>query len=61
MKQKGRFKGIFWLDASSRYALESSMLSVCKLLLPERLVGNPRDAVDLDAALGFKRPMAIRL
>ena len=47
MKQNGRFRGIFWLDASSRNALESSMLAICKRLLPGRLVDNPRDGVSL--------------
>lgn len=44
MKNKA---GIFWLDASSRIALESSMVAVCKHLLPGRRVDNPRDGVDL--------------
>ena len=39
--------GIFWLDASSRNALESSMVAVCKYLLPDRIVDNPHDAVVL--------------
>ena len=47
MKQNGRFRGIFWLDASSRNALESSMLSVCRRILPGRVVDIARDGVNL--------------
>ena len=47
MKANGMFRGIFWLDASSRNALESSMLTVCKHLLPGRSLDSPRDGADL--------------
>ena len=47
MKIKGNFRGIFWLDSSSRNALESSMLSISKQLLPGRMVDNPSDGVKL--------------
>ena len=47
MKQNGRFRGIFCLDALSRNALESSMLAICKRLMPGRLVDNPHNGVNL--------------
>ena len=47
MKENRRFRGIFWLDASSRNALESSMLSICQQLSPGRIVDNPRAGVKL--------------
>ena len=47
MKDNGKLRGIFWLDGSSRNALNGSMLTVCKHLLPDRMVDNPRDGVDL--------------
>ena len=47
MKYNGRFRGIFWLDASSRNALENSMIAISKLLLPDRIVDNPREGVKL--------------
>ena len=47
MKNKGNIGGIFWLNASSRNALESSMVAASKQLLPGRIVGNPRESVKL--------------
>ena len=47
MKANGIFRGIFWLDASSRNALESSMVGVSKQLWPDRIVNNAGEGVKL--------------
>ena len=47
MKNNGNFRGIFWLDASSRNALESSVVAISKQLLPGRIVDNPRKGLKL--------------
>ena len=47
MKANGKYGGIFWLDSSSRNALESSMVAISKLLLPGRIVDNPHEGVKL--------------
>jgi len=45
MKDSRRFRAIFWLDASSRNTLYSSMESAAKQLLPDRVFDNPDAAV----------------
>src|SRR5258708_18113398 len=45
MKASRRLGAIFWLDASSRNALYSSMETAAKKLLPDRVFDNPDAAV----------------
>ena len=47
MKHNGNYRGIFWLDASSRNALDSSMVAISKQLWPDRIVNNAREGVKL--------------
>jgi tetratricopeptide (TPR) repeat protein len=46
MKDLGNFRGIFWLDGSSRNSLCRSMEIIAKWLLPGRVFDNPDDAVN---------------
>jgi len=45
MKNSRRFRAIFWLDASSRNNLYSSIETAAKQLLPDRVFDNPDAAV----------------
>jgi len=45
MKNLRRFRAIFWLDASSRNTLYSSIETAAKQLLPDRVFDNPDAAV----------------
>jgi hypothetical protein len=45
MKDSGKLRAIFWLDASSRNALYRAMEIIAKWLLPERVFDNPHAAV----------------
>ena len=45
MKNSRRFRAIFWLDASSRNTLYSSIETAAKQLLPDRVFDNPDAAV----------------
>src|SRR5260221_232550 len=45
MKNSRRFRAIFWLDASSRNTLYSSIETAAKELLPDRVFDNPDAAV----------------
>jgi hypothetical protein len=45
MKNSGKFRAIFWLDASSRNSLFRSMEIIAKWLLPGRAFDNPVDVV----------------
>ena len=47
MKDLKRLRAIFWLDASSRNTLYSSMETAAKQLLPDRVFNNPDAAVAL--------------
>jgi tetratricopeptide (TPR) repeat protein len=47
MKDERRLRAIFWLDASSRNTLYSSMETAAKQLLPDRVFNNPDAAVAL--------------
>jgi hypothetical protein len=47
MKDERRLRAIFWLDASSRNTLYSSMETAAKQLLPDRVFDNPDAAVAL--------------
>ena len=47
VKNSGIFRAVFWLDASSRNALDRSMTAIAECLLPERILRNPNDAVKL--------------
>jgi len=47
MKDSRRFRAIFWLDASSRDTLYSSMETAAKQLLPDRVLDSPDAAVAL--------------
>jgi hypothetical protein len=47
MKDERRLGAIFWLDASSRNTLYSSMETAAKQLLPDRVFNNPDAAVAL--------------
>ena len=45
MKNSGKFRAIFWLDASSRDTLYNSMGTAAKHLIPDRVFDNPDAAV----------------
>src|SRR5258705_173599 len=47
MKVSRKFRAIFWLDASSRNSLYSSIEAAAKQLLPHRVLDNPDGAVAL--------------
>jgi GTPase SAR1 family protein len=47
MKDERRLRAIFWLDASSRNSLHSSIETAAKLLLPDRVSDTPDAAVAL--------------
>src|SRR5258708_12498158 len=47
MKDSRKFRAIFWLDASSRNSLYSSIEAAAKQLLPHRVLDNPDSAVAL--------------
>jgi hypothetical protein len=49
MKDSGNFRAIFWLNASSRNALYSSVEIIAKRLFPNRALDNPHAAVTLMA------------
>jgi hypothetical protein len=46
-KKSGRFRAIFWLNASSRNTLYGSIETAVKQLLPDREFDNPDAAVSL--------------
>jgi hypothetical protein len=46
-KNSGKYRAIFWIDASSRNAIYRSMETVVKQLLPERIVNDCHAAVKL--------------
>jgi len=47
MKDSGRFRALFWLDASSRNTLYSSMEAAAKQLIPDRVIDSGDAAVGL--------------
>jgi NB-ARC domain len=51
IKESGKYQAIFWLDASSRNSLYSSMEVVAKQLMPEKVL----DSDDPDSTVSFVR------
>src|SRR6202795_1235323 len=47
MKDVGKFRAIFWLDASSREALYRAMEAIAKRMLPERVLDSRHAAASL--------------